>query len=197
MAYLLDRLKAELGTTGYKPGSNRARDWLRRKVNDLKPTAQNLMRDREKLKSSTIIGGMYFFYYDPKMKKTLPYYDRFPLVIPIEQYSDSFLGLNLHYIHPKQRILLMDSLSEYKTNDKYDEKTKLKLSYDFLRRASGIYQATPCIKKYLYSHVDSRFLQIPADEWDIAVLLPVEQFKGATNNKVWTDSRKNFNGIFT
>ena len=192
MAYLLDRLKQELGTTGYRPGSNRSRDWLRRKVNDLKPTSQALMQDRERLKSSTMIGGMYFYFYDPKTKESLPYYDRFPLVIPIEQYRDGFLGLNLHYIHPKQRILLLDTLSAYKTNDNYDEKTRLRLSYDFLRKTTTAFQATPCIKRYLFSQIQSRFLQIPADEWDIAVLLPVEQFTGATNNKVWTDSRKKF-----
>lgn len=192
MAYLLNRLKQELGKTGYAQGSTRARDWLRNKVKDLKPTAQTLMKDRERLKSSTFIGGMYFFYYDPKTKDTLPYYDRFPLVIPIERYSDGFLGLNLHYIHPKQRILLLDTLSEHKTNNNYDERTRLKLSYDFLRRASSAFQATPCIKRYLYSHVDSRFIEIQADEWDIAIMLPVEQFKGATANKVWSDSRKKF-----
>jgi hypothetical protein len=192
MAYLLDRINQELGKTGYATGSTRSREWLRKKVNELKPTAQSLMNDRERLRSSTFIGGMYFFYYDPKLKKTLPYYDRFPLVIPIERYSDGFLGLNLHYIHPKQRILLLDALSEYKTNTKYDEKTRLRLSYDLLKRASGIYQVNPCIKRYLFDRVDSRFLEIKANEWDIAALLPVEQFAKATTNKVWNDSRKKF-----
>ena len=192
MAYLLDRINQELGKTGYATGSTRSREWLRKKVNELKPTAQRLMNDRERLRSSTFIGGMYFFYYDPKLKKTLPYYDRFPLVIPIERYSDGFLGLNLHYIHPKQRILLLDALSEYKTNTKYDEKTRLRLSYDLLKRASGIYQVNPCIKRYLFDRVDSRFLEIKANEWDIAALLPVEQFAKATTNKVWNDSRKKF-----
>lgn len=192
MTYLIKRLKQELGKTGYAQSSTRSRDWLRNKVKDLKPTAQTLMRDRERLRNSTFIGGMYFFYYDPKTKDTLPYYDRFPLVIPIERYSDGFLGLNLHYIHPKQRILLLDTLSEHKTNNNYDERTRLKLSYDFLRRAASAFQATPCIKRYLYSHVDSRFIEIQADEWDIAIMLPVEQFKGATANKVWSDSRKKF-----
>ena len=192
MAYLLDRINQELGKTGYATGSTRSREWLRKKVNELKPTAQSLMNDRERLRSSTFIGGMYFFYYDPKLKKTLPYYDRFPLVIPIERYSDGFLGLNLHYIHPKQRILLLDALSEYKTNTKYDEKTRFRLSYDLLKRASGIYQVNPCIKRYLFNHVDSRFLEIKANEWDIAALLPVEQFAKATTNKVWNDSRKKF-----
>ena len=192
MAYLLDRINQELGKTGYATGSTRSREWLRKKVNELKPTAQSLMNDRERLRSSTFIGGMYFFYYDPKLKKTLPYYDRFPLVIPIERYSDGFLGLNLHYIHPKQRILLLDALSEYKTNTKYDEKTRLRLSYDLLKRASGIYQVNPCIKRYLFDRVDSRFLEIKANEWHIAALLPVEEFAKATTNKVWNDSRKKF-----
>ena len=34
------------------------------------------------------------FFYDPKLKKKLPYYDTFPLVLPLENYSDGFLGLN-------------------------------------------------------------------------------------------------------
>ena len=192
MAYLIDRLEQELGTTNYEPGSRRSRTWLHKKIKDLKPTAQTVMADRERLKNSAFIGGMYFFYYDPKHKKTLPYYDTFPLVIPIEQYPDGFLGLNLHYIHPRQRILLLDSLSAYKTNTAYDEKTKLKLSYDFLRRATFAFQATPCIKRYLFTQVNSRFLEITANEWDIAIMLPVEQFAGATSNKVWNDSRKKF-----
>lgn len=192
MAYLLDRINQELGKTGYASGSRRSREWLRKKISDLRPTATSLMRDRQRLRDSTFIGAMYFFYYDPKTKDSLPYYDRFPLVIPIERYSDGFLGLNLHYIHPKQRILLLDALSSYKTSTKYDEKTRLRLSYDLLRRASGLNQFAPCIKRYLFSHIESRFLEITANEWDIAALLPVEQFTGATKDKVWSESRKKF-----
>lgn len=191
MAYLLDRINQQLRKTGYAPRSREARDWLRSKVNNLNPTSQSLMQDRQRLANSTFIGSMYYFYYDPKTKDTLPYYDRFPLVIPIERYSDGFLGLNLHYIHPKQRILLLDELSKYATNSKYDKTTKLRLSYDLLARASKSNLFEPCIKRYLFSHIQSRFLEITADEWDIAALLPVEQFTKATKNKVWNDSRKN------
>lgn len=192
MAYLIDRLEEELQRTGRTMGSTRARAWLRKKIGELNPTPTTLMRDRQRLRNSTFIGGMYFYYYDPKMKKTLPYYDRFPLVIPIERYPDGFLGLNLHYIHPKQRLLLLDKLSVYKTSPQYDDKTRLRLSYDLLKRTTTAYQATPCIKRYLFSHIKSRFLEIEANEWDIAVLLPVSQFVGATENKVWADSRKKF-----
>ena len=77
-------------------------------------------------------------------------------------------------------------------NHKYDETTRVNLSYDHLKNASTIYEGIPCIKKYLYKQVKSRFLEITADEWDIAALIPYEYFSGATKNKVWTDSRKKF-----
>ena len=130
--------------------------------------------------------------YDPKTKDTLPYYDKFPLVIPIERYPDGFLGLNLHYIHPKQRIILLDKLSEIATDNNFDANTRLRISYDYLSKASRMFEAKPCIKRYLFSHVQSRFLEITADEWDIAALLPVESFMKADKSKVFADSQGKF-----
>jgi hypothetical protein len=192
MATLIKRIQTSLAKEGLTPRTNAAREWLRSKVKSLNPTPQSLMRDRERLKDNSFIGRMYFYFYDPKHKDTLPYYDRFPLVIPIERYSDGFLGLNLHYIHPKQRIILLDKLSDVATNNRFDDKTKLRISYEYLAAASKAFEATPCIKRYLFSHIDSRFLEISAEEWDIAVMLPVESFVGATTSKVYADSRKKF-----
>ena len=189
---LIDRIKESLAKSGYEPRSREARSWLKSKVPSLRPTKGDLMRDRERLRNQSIIGRMYFYYYDPKTKDSLPYYDRFPLVIPIERYSDGFLGLNLHYLHPKRRIILLDKLSTILNNHDYDETTRLRISYDFLKRASKIYEATPCIKRYLSSHVQSRFLEITADEWDIAVMLPVESFAKASASKVWSESEDKF-----
>jgi hypothetical protein len=192
MATLIKRIQTSLAKEGLTPRTNAAREWLRSKVKSLNPTPQSLMRDRERLRDNSFIGRMYFYFYDPKHKDTLPYYDRFPLVIPIERYSDGFLGLNLHYIHPKQRIILLDKLSDVATNNRFDDKTKLRISYEYLAAASKAFEATPCIKRYLFSHIDSRFLEISAEEWDIAVMLPVESFVGATTSKVYADSRKKF-----
>lgn len=192
MAYLFDRIQQSLVREGLTPRTGLARRWLQSKVQDLKPTAANLMRDRIRLKNRSIVGKMYFFFYNPKLKDSLPYYDRFPLVIPIELYPYGFLGLNLHYIHPKQRIILLDKLAETASNDRYDEKTKLKISYDYLKAASKIYEAQPCLKKYLFKHVESRFLEIFSNEWDIAALLPVEQFVGASKSEVFADSKEKF-----
>ena len=192
MAKLLDRIKASLAKEGLSPRTNASRAWLRAKVNDLKPTSSGLMADKQRLRTSSMIGRMYFYFYDPKTKDTMPYYDRFPLVIPIERYNDGFLGLNLHYIHPKHRMVLLDKLSDTTNNDTYDEKTKFKINYRYLSAASRIFEATPCIKRYLFTQIESRFLEITADEWDIAAMLPVETFVGATTNKVYADSRKKF-----
>ena len=192
MATLINRIQTSLAKEGLTPRTNAAREWLRSKVKSLSPTPQSLMRDRERLRDNSFIGRMYFYFYDPKHKDTLPYYDRFPLVIPIERYSDGFLGLNLHYIHPKQRIILLDKLSDVATNNRFDDKTKLRISYEYLAAASKAFEATPCIKRYLFSHINSRFLEISAEEWDIAVMLPVESFVGATTSKVYADSRKKF-----
>jgi hypothetical protein len=192
MEKLLDRIKTSLAKEGLTPRTNASRAWLRAKVKDLKPTSDKLMADRDRLKNKSMIGKMYFYFYDPKTKDTMPYYDRFPLVIPIERYNDGFLGLNLHYIHPKYRMILLDKLSDTTSNDTYDENTKLKINYRYLAAASRVFEATPCIKRYLFTQIDSRFLEITADEWDIAALLPVESFVGASTSKVYADSRKKF-----
>ena len=192
MAKLLDRIKSSLAKEGLTPRTNASRAWLRAKVKDLKPTSSGLMRDKDRLKNTSMIGKMYFYFYDPKTKDSMPYYDRFPLVIPIEKYNDGFLGLNLHYIHPKHRMILLDKLSDTMSNDTYDEKTKLKINYRYLAAASRIFEANPCIKRYLFTQIQSRFLEITADEWDIAAMLPLESFVGATTSKVYADSRKKF-----
>jgi hypothetical protein len=192
MAYLLDRISASLAKEGLTPRTNKARAWLRSKVKDLSPSSSSLMRESSRLKDKSVIGKMYFYFYDPKLKDSLPYYDRFPLTIPMEQYQNGFLGLNLHYIHPKQRITLLDKLSETLNNDEYDETTKFRFNYSYLKAASKIYEASPCIKRYFYSNIQSRFLEISPNEWDIAALLPAENFIGATTNKVHFDSRKKY-----
>ena len=188
---LIDRIKDSLAKEGLTPRTNAARAWIRSKVKDLSPSPSNLMKDSERIRDKSMIGRMYFYFYDPKTKDSLPYYDRFPLVIPIERYSDGFLGLNLHYIHPKHRIILLDKLSDTLSNSKFNEKTKFRVNYDYLSAASTAFEAMPCIKRYLYGHITSRFLEIPADEWDIAALLPVQQFT-AYESKVYADSRKKF-----
>lgn len=192
MAYLIDRLQRGLAREGLSARSDASRAWLNNKVKALKPTAESLMKDRDSMRTKTMLGRMYFYFYDPKGKDTLPYYDRFPLVIPIERYPDGFLGLNLHYLHPKIRLILLDKLSVTITDDDYTDKARLQLRYDTLQGLSTAYEAAPCLKRYLFANIESRFLEIPASEWDIAVLLPVESFQKKSSNYVWRKSKEHF-----
>ena len=130
------------------------------------------------------------FYYDAKHKDTLPYFDRFPMIFPFKKVDGGFLGINLHYLPLLYRAKLMDSLYELTSNDRYDETTKLRLSYKLLESASKYKYFKPTVKHYLTDHVRSRFLYVYPSEWDIALFLPLERFQGATKQVVWSESRK-------
>lgn len=187
---VIDKLQKDLKKQNLATSTEKARKWIRGKVKDLTTLKPSLMRDVTRRRTKFELGRMYFFVYNPKLKEEMEYYDIFPLVIPIETYSDGFLGLNLHYLAPIPRAKLLDALSEYATDNKYDEKTRLAMSYRILKGISGIEYYKPCIKRYLTNHIQSKFLHIDASEWDIAIFLPVESFIGATKHKVFYDSRK-------
>ena len=142
------------------------------------------------LKNSIIPGNMYMFYYDPKLKKTLPYYDTFPLVFPIGPAEGGFLGLNMHYLPLPLRAKLMDALYTTTTNTKFDETTKLKVNYETLVKTKNMAYFKPCLKHYLYNHLRSKFIYVLPTEWDIALFLPTARFEKASQNEVWADSKR-------
>lgn len=158
-------------------------------------TAKNLMKPGEEPLTTNIIpGNMYMFFYDAKNKDTLEYWDRFPLLLPYKKTPQGFMGLNLHYLPYQMRVQLLDRLSYFKTNNKMDETTKLKYSWELISGTSKYKAAEPCIKQYLNGHVKSSFKKIPAQDWATAMMLPVESFVGANKQAVWQDSKRIING---
>lgn len=155
-------------------------------------SSQNIMSNREYLVTRITTGKMYLFYYDPKMKSTLPYYDRFPLVLPFRRVPDGFFGINLHYLPYMVRFKLLGYLSDYLNNDKLDETTKLQISWGILTRSSRLSPVKACVKHYLSDHVESRFFEVPINNWITAALLPVDRFVGANKQKVWEDSKAKY-----
>lgn len=133
-----------------------------------------------------LVGSMYFYLYDPKWKETLPYYDMFPLIIPIGYAPNGFYGVNFHYLPYIPRAQLLDGLLNLKATTK--GKDYVRVSYDALKGfPNSIYK--PTVKRYLYGHVRSAFAEVHFDEWENAVMLPVESFKKANKRVVWSDSR--------
>ena len=154
-----------------------ARAWFIGRARTAAGYRKKLVNNQERGRDSTVIGKMYFFAYDPKWKDTLPIYDKFPLVFPIERYSDGFLGLNLHYLSQAERANLLGKLMQYKSAINMSEKSRLRLSYDLIsstRRLASL--SRPCIKRYLFGHVRSKFIEITPDEWPQAINLPVQFF---------------------
>lgn len=196
-AKLFDEILAKGIRAGQLPArSGTAREWFRDKAQGLgKVSESKILRDStERLKNRTAIGRMYFFMYDAKHKDTLPYYDQFPLIFPIDRTPTGFTGLNFHYLPLPLRAQLMDALYDITNNDRYDETTKLKMSYGVLKGAQKFKLFKPTFKMYLTSQVRSRFVQIEPAEWDIALFLQSEQFIGASKTKVWADSKKIIRG---
>lgn len=137
-----------------------------------------------KRNSSTFIGGMFIYTYDPKYKDVLPWYDTVPCVIPVEMYSDGWLGLNLHYLPPVMRAKLMDKLIEYRKRAGTD-KAYMAVSYKLLKNVVKSKYFAPCVHRYLASHVTSRLVQVSDEYWEEVAMLPLQQFEKQTARQVW------------
>ena len=168
-------------------GRPKSTDWYKDKIKEFgTPKSLDLIRDGKQA-TRPFFGRLNMFFYDPKLKKKLPYYDRFPLVLPLENYNDGFLGINLHYLPIPLRMKLLDRLVDFSNNTKFDESTRLNVGYQNLKRVRLI---KPTIKRYLAGKVKSRFRRVDADEFTVATLLPVQRFKKGSQAEVYKDSRK-------
>ena len=166
-------------------GRPRSTEWFRDKIAEFgTPGAMDLIRDGKR-DNNPFYGRLNMFFYDPKFKKPLPYYDTFPLVLPLEKYPDGFLGINLHYLPMNLRIRLLDRLVDYSNNTKFDESTRLAVDYSKLKNINLI---KPTLKRYLKGRVKTQFRRIDADEFTVAALLPVARFKKASASEVYKDS---------
>lgn len=186
---LLEREKtaAELQTL-----SRQSVQWLVQRIAEIKnirAVPAQVRNERNRYTRRFLLGGLYFFYYNPKTKDDLPYYDTFPLVLMLERYPDGFLGLNLHYLPVKYRIALLRKLIGFGAiyNDQ-DELKRIRITYDILNSTRRFREYKPCLKRYLNSNIRSRILAVQPNEWDIATYLPVQQFKKARPNEIWQDS---------
>ena len=146
-------------------------DWYRKKVAAMTtPGARSLIRSG-KATLRPKYGIMNLFGYDPKHKDKLPYYDTFPLILPLEPAKGGFIGLNFHYLKPGARVAFLRSLANEATDKRFDKKTRYNINW----RNNSYMKKTA--KHYLFNHVRTSFLNITADEMAIAIFLPVARFK--------------------
>lgn len=151
--------------------------WFETKVRSVTSMRSTLLKAEESQRGRTVVGKMFFFKYDPKYKAVLPVYDIYPLVFPIEMYGNGFLGLNIHYLSRYEREVFLNLVMKYATATNLTEASRLKITYDIIASSKKLASVSrPCVKRYLYGHVRSKFIEIPATEWDKAAQLPIELF---------------------
>lgn len=178
--------------------SQKSISWLRENMRGLRAPvrlSKEILSESVR-KGGFQIGGLCQFYYDPKTKEKLEYYDVFPLVIPLHMKPGAngepgFLGLNLHYLPPLMRAAFLDKLSDFAVYNKANEISRLKITYEILASTSRYKEFKPCIKHYLNSQIRSDIMGIRSNEWETAIFLPTAQFKKASQAKVHSDSIKN------
>lgn len=191
MDSILTKLAKERSAAQIQSMSKQSFNWLKSKILELKNPGKipaMISRENSRQLNRIALGGLYFFFYDPKGKKDLPYYDAFPLVLILEKYGDGFLGLNLHYLPLNYRLLFMDKLMKYATLKDNHDIQRIRVTYDILNASRRFPEFRVCVKRYLYSNIRSKILTVQPNEWDIAVYLPIQQFKKARETAVWKES---------
>jgi|TARA_Y100000289_G_scaffold52904_1_gene54593 hypothetical protein len=145
-------------------------DWYKREVAKITTPGARSLINQGKATIRPKYGVMNLFGYDPKLKASLPYYDRFPLIFPLEPAKGGFYGINFHYLRPGARVAFLRQLQRYASDKRFDKKTRFNIG-----ELSGTY-FKKTIKHYLFSQVRTSFLNITADEMAIAIFLPVARF---------------------
>jgi hypothetical protein len=190
MASTLTQLATERTALDQEFLSRQSFTWFQDKIKELKSPvnlAKEIVNDKSR-KGRFVMGGLYHFFYDPLTKSELPYYDMFPLVIPLQPMNDGFLGLNLHYLPPRYRASFMDKLMNFAILDKDDDPKRLRVTYEILNATRNYREFKPCIKHYLKSQIKTRIVPIYPNEWETALFLPTAIFKGATPQKIYKES---------
>jgi hypothetical protein len=178
-----DQIRILSGYTGdshYSRGSNIKND---------------LLADRGRARTNYFPGQMYLFAYKAKHWKTLPYWDKFPLVFFIGPCSDgTWLGINFHYLNYQQRYFLFHELLTLADKHPTDPRAMLKLSYRALKSMARFKAFKPCLHKYIPANMASHLVRVEAPDWETALFLPVESFMKRPKTAVWKDSDGIING---
>ncbi|UPW39251.1 DNA end protector protein [Escherichia phage vB_EcoM_ESCO47] len=136
-------------------------------------------------------GKIYAYMYDAKHKDTLPYWDKYPLIIYLglgKQGSTPLMyGLNLHYIPPKARQQFLEELlKQYASTPTITNNTKLKIDWS---KVKGFKGTDKMIKAYLPGHIRGTLMEIAPKDWANVIMLPTQSFqskgKRFSANTVW------------
>lgn len=174
---------------GYYNQYNReALNWYRREISQLGNINKlKLLGDNIKYQQSAPeVGSFCLYFYSPKHKDTLPYYDTFPLMLSLPTTRHEIAGLNFHYLPPMERLKLLQVIIGIQGSN-FSKAHKLSATYEAVKGITNLYK--PTYHAYLYKHIKSKVVIIPIQSAVPAVFLPIASFKKASQTSVWKDSK--------
>lgn len=147
-------------------------------------------KNAKKPKFRAAWGKVYSFRYHAKYEKVLPYYDRYPMVLVLSsnKKNKTFDGLNLHYVNPYFRTLLLRGIMHLHMAGP-DRFVVKEFKDSVTRLVKRIMK--PCVHRYRIDRVmNYRYIQIPG-------LIPPhlnsvhdQTFMKASYQRAWMDSTK-------
>lgn len=193
-SYIFQDMAKKAAAANVQLQSQKSLQWFRGMAQTIQVSPQQMLSSSEndfvKRVDNSMIGSLVFYFYDPKGKDTLPYYDKFPLVFVTDINPDGWSGINLHYLPPMLRAQIMEALYNQAINKKQPELMRLRISYKILKSLSVAPLVKQCYKRYLKPHLASNVMKVRPQNWDMAVFLPTQRFAKKPAEVVWTETKK-------
>nr|DAT28482.1 MAG TPA: DNA end protector protein [Caudoviricetes sp.] len=164
-------------------------DFVRKKLDELAKEYRingnsflrnNLGKDMIKTPVDVNIGQMFFFMYRAETPNLLVW-DRYPISIIISVSQDHFIGLNLHYIPPVLRLLVLDELIKIDKDKRMPVNKRLGTKAIFLEKIKNDKVYAHCVKKYRRDRQRSPLLRIQPSEWITVSQLNLQKWIGDKN----------------
>ena len=144
---------------------------------------QNVYGRKSGTENTQLIGKLYFYEYAAENPgdAELQVYDRFPMVFIFNSTRSKegnilLHGLNIHYLSPKERQILLEKLLTVKSSAQIRPQTRLKLSWDIIKAVASSALYERAVHTYRVDRFQSRLIEIPANDWCLCPFLPFQKW---------------------
>ncbi|AUR97775.1 hypothetical protein NVP1244A_073 [Vibrio phage 1.244.A._10N.261.54.C3] len=185
-----------------KINTAQAHEWFMKRISkDTNLRAERVHKQLKEHKTRNpmdkgLIGRLFLFNYDAKMKAELPVWDSYPLVFFFNAHIGDGIrngergvlylhGINLHYLPPKLRLMLFTQLIKLKNDSALREKTRLKMSWQLLKKLGASRLATHCVKTYRADHIRSELAEVMPHHWIIVISMQLAKWHNGTKRTAW------------
>lgn len=178
--------------------------WFQKRLaKDTNPNRMALINNHGDYKTrkgteKSLIGRLYYFKYQAEMPgdPELPVYDAFPMIFIFntgksEEGNSLVWGLNLHYLQPREKSILLLKLLKLKNNKTWSHRTKLKLSWELIKAHVDHKLYKRAVHAYRVDRMKSRLIEILPLDWEICIHLQLQKFVHVDGKTVYSsDVRK-------